>query len=110
MLLTKVIFIILGRCSESYFDITTEKTTPFDGASFFDGLFGVEFEEGFQFIQIYYQKWNEIVEHEEIPILSSWGFLSSCGGTLGLFLGFSFYGTIVSIIDMIKESGYTKSK
>ena len=75
-----------------------------------DGVDGIEIEEGFQLIGIYYQKWNAILEQEEIPILSSWGFISSCGGTLGLFLGFSFYGTIISIIDMIKESGYTKSK
>ena len=101
---------ILDRCGKSYFDVIEDKSTPYDGASIFDGLFGTEVKEGVQIIDIYYKNEKTYVEEEELRILSLWGFISSCGGTFGLFIGFSFYGTITSILDMIKESGYTTSK
>ena len=37
--------------------------------------------------------------HDEVYILDGIGLLGSLGGSLGLFIGFSFYGYIANIID-----------
>ena len=57
----------------------------------------VEEVKGNQLIFIYYEV-TDVKEIEEIPILSVWGFISSCGGTLGLFLGFSCHSAIFYLL------------
>ena len=37
--------------------------------------------------------------HDEVYILDGIGLLGSLGGSLGLFIGFSFFGYIANIID-----------
>ena len=39
--------------------------------------------------------------HDEVYILDDIGLLGSLGGSLGLFIGFSFYGYIENIIDIL---------
>ena len=39
--------------------------------------------------------------HDEVYILDGIGLLGSLGGSLGLFIGFSFYGYIANIIDTL---------
>ena len=39
--------------------------------------------------------------HDEVYILDDIGLLGSLGGSLGLFIGFSFYGYIANIIDTL---------
>ena len=39
--------------------------------------------------------------HDEVYILDDIGLLGSLGGSLGLFIGFSFYGYIANIIDIL---------
>ena len=38
--------------------------------------------------------------HEEVLILDGIGLLGSLGGSLGLFIGFSFFGYLAKIIDV----------
>ena len=40
--------------------------------------------------------------HEEYFIIDSLGLIGSVGGTLGVFIGFSFSGLIINIIEYIK--------
>ena len=75
----------------------------YDGADLAGGaIFPLEEIKQHQLVNLFYKK-KEVLEIEDIPILSFWGFVSSCGGSLGLFLGFSCYGTISSLIDNTKE-------
>ena len=39
--------------------------------------------------------------HEEILVMDSIGLLGSLGGSLGLFIGFSFYGYFDQLIEVI---------
>ena len=55
---------------------------------------------GHQLLFIFYET-NDVLHKQEIPILNIWGFISSCGGSLGLFLGFSINTTIFSILDFV---------
>ena len=91
------------------YEISLDKISLHDGASLVGGasLIGGKYSSleemrHHQFVNIFYEK-EEVLEIEDIPILSFWGFVSSCGGSLGLFLGFSCYGTISSLIDNTKE-------
>ena len=43
---------------------------------------------------------------EEVLIFDGIGLLSSLGGALGLFIGFSFFGCIVSITDYFVDKGF----
>ena len=45
---------------------------------------------------------TDIIHYQQIPILSIWSFVSSAGGSLGLFLGFSFYSILSHCYDYIK--------
>ena len=56
----------------------------------------------------YYVSFSEKVKikHEEVPVFDSIGLLSSLGGALGLFIGFSFFGYIASIADVFVDKGF----
>ena len=58
--------------------------------------------KGYQTVWLFYDS-RDVVKYQQIPILSFWGFVSSVGGSLGLFLGFSFYSIIFPLIDNIKK-------
>ena len=101
--LSKICFRFSESCKKANYEISLDKVSLYDGASLVSGgkYFLLEEMRHHQFVNIYYDK-NEVLEIEDIPILSFWGFVSSCGGSLGLFLGFSCYGTISSLIDSTK--------
>ena len=48
--------------------------------------------------------------YEEVLIFDNIGLISSLGGALGLFVGFSFFGYIGSIIDKIVDKGIFKNR
>ena len=53
-------------------------------------------------VYIFYDSTN-VIYYQQIPILSFWGFLSSAGGSLGLFLGFSCYSSLSAIVEYINN-------
>ena len=57
--------------------------------------------QGQQFIFVYYVN-SDVSYYQQIPVLSFWGFLSSAGGSIGLFLGFSCYSSLFTFTDFIK--------
>ena len=59
-------------------------------------------DEQLQSLLIFYDS-TDIIHYQQIPILSIWSFVSSAGGSLGLFLGFSFYSILSHCYDYIKE-------
>ena len=46
---------------------------------------------------------NETQIHQEYQIFDTNGLIGSIGGSLGLFIGFSFHGALKSILDFIKN-------
>ena len=54
-----------------------------------------------QWPYIFYDSTN-VTYYQQIPILSFWGFLSSAGGSLGLFLGFSCYSFLSTFVEYLK--------
>ena len=50
------------------------------------------------------------VNIEEVLIFDNVGLISSLGGALGLFVGFSFFGYIGSIIDKVVDKGIFKNR
>ena len=46
---------------------------------------------------------KEIKIHQEYLIFDTNGLIGSIGGSLGLFIGFSFYGALISILAFIKD-------
>lgn len=55
-----------------------------------------------QVINLFYE--TTYVKHEfEIPVMSIWGLMSSIGGSLGLFLGFSCFSVVSAFIDRLQE-------
>ena len=57
--------------------------------------------KGQQIIYAYYVN-TDVSYYQQIPVLSFWGFLSSAGGSIGLFLGFSCYSSWFTFTDFIK--------
>ena len=57
--------------------------------------------KGQQLLYVYYET-QDVSYYQQIPVLSFWGFLSSAGGSIGLFLGFSCYSTLFTFTDFIK--------
>ena len=72
---------------------------PIDGLLYYENLKDIV---GHQVIYIYFYK-DEATVEDYIPTLSTWGLISACGGSLGLFLGFSCYGLALSSIDLLKQ-------
>ena len=54
-----------------------------------------------QWLIIFYDS-TDVIHYQRIPILSIWSFVSSAGGSLGLFLGFSGYSVLSYFIDYMK--------
>ena len=57
--------------------------------------------KGQQLLYVYHET-QDVSYYQQIPVLSFWGFLSSAGGSIGLFLGFSCYSTLFTFTDFIK--------
>ena len=87
------------KCNEEIYEVITHEYSLESGVSLFSS---VEAIKGYQLIFIYYEV-TDVKEIEEIPILSIWGFISSCGGTLGLFLGFSCHSAIFYLLLNIEK-------
>ena len=51
-------------------------------------------------IEFIFPSKNQIV-HEEVLILDEAGLVGTLGGSLGLFIGFSFYGYVVQLLDVL---------
>ena len=49
-----------------------------------------------------YDIWNNTQINEQYLVYDFAGFLGSVGGTIGLFIGFSFYDTLVIIIKYLR--------
>ena len=58
--------------------------------------------QGRQIISLYFAK-SEATLEEFIPTLTTWGLISACGGSLGLFPGFSCFGLVSNALDLIKQ-------
>ena len=89
-------YVYSGKCDEEIWEVVTHEYSLKSGVSLFKAG-AVEEVKGNQLIFIYYEV-TDVKEIEEIPILSVWGFISSCGGTLGLFLGFSCHSAIFYLL------------
>ena len=87
------------RCVMSKYDVKLEVYGYYDGLGFWPNS---ELELQGQQIMFAYFVNTEVSYYQQIPILSFWGFLSSAGGSIGLFLGFSCYSTLFSFTDFIK--------
>ena len=60
-----------------------------------------QYFKGQQLLYVYYET-QDVSYYQQIPVLSFWGFLSSAGGSIGLFLGFSCYSSLFTFTDFIK--------
>ena len=83
----------------SRYDVKLEVYGLHDGPGFWP-----KSEQELQGQQIFFAYYvnTEVSYYQQIPILSFWGFISSAGGSIGLFLGFSCYSTLFSFTDFIK--------
>ncbi len=69
-----------------------------------DGLadsYELEDIAGYQTIYMFLK--SDVRVEELIPTLTFWGLISACGGSLGLFLGFSFYGLVSSALELLQN-------
>ena len=46
--------------------------------------------------------------HEEVLIFDEIGLISSLGGALGLFIGFSIFGYVATLLDTIVDKGFDR--
>ncbi len=80
---------------------------------FYEILNGVQFYEpmdevnGHQKVYFYFGTNNATLQ-QYIPTLTLWGLISACGGSLGLFLGFSFYNLVSSLLRYAKKPSTKK--
>ena len=51
---------------------------------------------------------KQIEVHEEYLLYDEAGFIGSAGGTLGLFIGFSFSDIIIQAMDFLRDHMFTK--
>ena len=89
----------LERCVMSRYDINLQFYGYYDGVGYWPKA-GLALQ-GQQFIFVYYVN-SDVSYYQQIPVLSFWGFLSSAGGSIGLFLGFSCYSSLFTFTDFIK--------
>jgi hypothetical protein len=94
---------MLEKCAMTRYDIKMELFGYQDGLTYYFPKSEMELQDfkGQHFIYAYYVN-TDVSYYQEIPVLSFWGFLSSAGGSIGLFLGFSCYSTLYNFIDFIK--------
>ena len=93
---------MLEKCAMTRYDIKMELFGYQDGISYFFPKSEMQDFKGQQFIYAYYVN-TDVSYYQEIPVLSFWGFLSSAGGSIGLFLGFSCYSIMFSFTNFIKS-------
>ena len=60
-------------------------------------------------IIIFYDS-TDVIHYQRIPICSVWSFISSIGGSLGLFLGFSGYSVLSYFINCMKQKTELSSR
>ena len=84
-------------CNEVKYKSKARFHAKLSGVEFYDDI--SEFD-GASIVYFFYGK-DEATVLQYIPTLSTWGFISSCGGSLGLFLGFSFYNIITFALHQI---------
>ena len=58
---------------------------------------------GFSLIFTFSFASKSINVHEEVLIFDETGLVGSIGGSLGLFIGFSFFGSIVTFLNVILD-------
>ena len=94
---------MLEKCAMTRYDIKMELFGYQDGLSYYFSKSEIELQDfkGQQFVYAYYVN-TDVSYYQEIPVLSFWGFLSSAGGSIGLFLGFSCYSSLFTFTDFIK--------
>ena len=59
-------------------------------------------------LYIYYQT-TTVVVSKEILVMGFWDFVSACGGSMGLFLGFSFFSCGSDLIYLCKKGCLKRS-
>ena len=94
---------MLEKCAMTRYDTKTEFFGYEDGLTYVFPKSEIDLQDtkGQQFIYAYYTN-TDVSYYQEIPVLSFWGFLSSAGGSIGLFLGFSCYSSLFTFTDFIK--------
>ena len=60
-------------------------------------------------IIIFYDS-TDVIHYQRIPVCSVWSFISSIGGSLGLFLGFSGYSVLSYLINCMKQKTELSSR
>ena len=95
-----ILICFLERCVMSRYDVNLQFYGYHDGMGYWPKS-ELDLLQGQQFIFAYYVN-SDVSYYQQIPVLSFWGFLSSAGGSIGLFLGFSCYSTLFTFTDFIK--------
>ena len=54
-------------------------------------------------IYLFYQS-TDVKNSQQTPLMTFWGFISACGGSLGLFLGVSCLSSVWTFINMIEKN------
>ena len=93
-------FPFLEKCIMSRYDVNLQFYGYHDGMGYWPKS-ELDLLQGQQFIFVYYVN-SDVSYYQQIPVLSFWGFLSSAGGSIGLFLGFSCYSSLFTFTDFIK--------
>ena len=98
-----ILICFLEKCARSLYNIKMELYGYQDGLDYYFPISLMEQLDfkGQQLLYVYYET-QDVSYYQQIPVLSFWGFLSSAGGSIGLFLGFSCYSTLFTFTDFIK--------
>ena len=90
---------LLDNCDTENYMTSLRFYTLKDGLQYFKNI--TEYENT-QILIIYYES-TDVFHYQTAPILSIWEFISQCGGSLGLFLGFSFYNSLIFLRDFLRQ-------